>query len=114
MSGPRKTLDELIAEALERQERSRADVADLRTRQRDLERKRATRKKIVLGAGVQILVKMDSELRELLAKRLPAVITRPWDRALLPELFSDDAPADVHPARPLKDPGESPSGAAPS
>ena len=50
MRRPRKTLDELIGEAVERQERSRTDLADLRTRARILERKRDAHRKIVTGA----------------------------------------------------------------
>jgi hypothetical protein len=111
---PRRGLDHRIAQAYKRQEQSRAALAELKVREREEARKLDTRRKIVLGAGVLAIVNMNGEFRGQLARLLPAVITRPGDRAILPEFFPVPEPADAPPARPLKSPGEPPSGAAPA
>jgi hypothetical protein len=114
MSGPRKTLDDRIAEEQKRQEESRAALADLKARARLLDRKLDTRRKIILGAAVQAHAKLDARFREELRRAVLAAISRPQDRAVLPEFFPEPAPAPAPPARPLKAPGEPPQGAAPA
>ena len=117
MTGPRQTVEaiqQLIAEQLKRQEESRAAVADLRARARLLDRKLDTRRKIIAGAGLLASIKMDSAFREQARKALAAAITRPQDRALLHEFFPEAPSPPAPPSRPVKAPGEPPTGAAPA
>jgi len=135
MSGPRKTLDELIANALERQERSRADVADLRTRARILDRKKDAHRKVVAGATLLARVKANPHLRRAVHDDFNRAVIDPKRRAVIPDLLDEQAfqeamraaadkaaieakeEAEMQPTppmRPLKAPGETPSGAAPS
>jgi len=117
MSGPvktRETLLQQIADELKRQEQSRAALADLRARARILDRKLDTRRKIIAGAGLLAHAKLNRAFHEEARKALSAAVTRPQDRALLPEFFQDSAPGNTPPARPLKAPREPPSGAAPA
>ena len=114
MSEERKTLHQRIVEHLKRHEQSRAELADLKARAKDLDRKLDVRRKIIMGAAVQAHAKLNSAFREELRKAILAAVTRPHDRAILPEFFPEGAPAAPPPARPLKVPGESPTGAAPA
>jgi hypothetical protein len=114
MNGPRKTLHDRIGEELKRQEQSRAALADLKTRARELDRKYDVRRKIILGAAVQAHARLNSRFREELRKAVLAAITRPQDRAVLPEFFPETPPAPLPPARPPNSPGDPPSGAAPA
>jgi hypothetical protein len=111
---PLDLVDQQIADAVKRQERCRADVEILKRRSKLLQRKYEARQKIVLGVGVWKLTQMYSEFRDQLIKLLPLVITRPVDRAVLPEFFPDDPARTEPPARPPKKPGAPPSGAAPA
>ncbi len=110
---PLDLVDQQIADAVKRQERCRADVEILKRRSKLLQRKYEARQKIVLGVGVWKLTEMYSEVRDLLLKLLPTVITRPVDRAVLPDFFPDEPGAEP-PARPPKKRGEPPSGAEPA
>ncbi len=114
MNGLRKTLHERIMEEEKRHEESKAALADLKARARELDRKFDVRRKIILGAAVQAHAKVNSRFREELRRAVCAAITRPQDRAVLPEFFAESAPLPVPPARPSKPPGEPPSGAAPA
>ncbi len=91
MSGPRKTLDELIAEALERQERSKADVADLRTRATILKRKRDAHRKLVAGAHLLVRVKANPRLRRAVHDDFNQSVTNPKNRAVIPDLLDERA-----------------------
>lgn len=123
MSEDRKTLHQRIAELLKRHEQSRAELADLKARAKDLDRKLDVRRKIIMGAAVQAHAKLNSAFREELRKAILAGVTRQRDREILPEFFPEAAPppaplpppsAPAPPARPLKLPGEPPKGAAPA
>jgi len=121
MSEERKTLHQRIAELLKRHEQSKAELADLKARAKDLDRKLDVRRKIIMGAAVQAHAKLNSAFREELRKAILAGVTRQRDREILPEFFPEAAPAPppsppppAPPARPLKPPGEPPSGAAPA
>lgn len=113
MNGPRKTLQDRITEEEKRQEESRAALADLKARARELDRKFDVRRKIIAGAAVLAHARVNSRFREELRKAVLAAITRPQDRAVLPEFFAESPPAPVPPSRPFKSPGDPPSGAAP-
>ena len=114
MSEDRKTLHHRIAELLKRNEQSRAELADLRSRAKEADRRFEVRRKIVIGAAVQAHARVNSAFREELRKAILAAVTRPHDRAILPEFFPEGAPAPPPPARPLKVPAEPPSGPAPA
>ena len=116
MSEERKTLHQRIAELLKRHEQSRAELADLKARAKDLDRKLDVRRKIVMGAAVQAHAKLNSAFREELRKAILAGVTRQRDREILPEFFPQTAPppAPAPPARPPKPPGETPKGPAPA
>ena len=116
MSEERKTLHQRIAELLKRHEQSRAELADLKARAKDLDRKLDVRRKIVMGAAVQAHAKLNSAFREELRKAILAGVTRQRDREILPEFFPQTAPppAPAPPARPPKPPGEPPKGPAPA
>ena len=114
MNGPRKTLEDRIAEEEKRQADLRVAIADLKARARILDRKLDTRRKIVLGAAVQAHAKRDRAFLEVLAKVVRVAVIREQDRALLPEFFPSPPLAPSPPARPLKLPGDPPSGAAPA
>jgi hypothetical protein len=114
MSEDRKTLHQRIAELLKRHEEAKAELSQLRSRAKEADRRFEVRRKIVMGAAVQAHAKVNSAFREELRKAILAAVTRPHDRAILPEFFPEGAPAAPPPARPLKVPGESPTGAAPA
>lgn len=114
MNGPRKTLHDRIVEEKKRQEESRAALADLKARARLLDRKLDTRRKIIMGAAVQAHAKLNSRFRKELRKAVLAAISRPQDRAVLPEFFQAPDLPPGPPVRPPKPPGEPPSGAAPA
>jgi len=86
-SGLRKTVHERIAEEEKRQDDLRLAIADLKARARILDRKLDTRRKIIMGAAVEAHAKLNSRFREELRKAMLAAITRPQDRAVLPEFF---------------------------
>ena len=113
MSGPRKTLHDRIAEEEKRQEDLRLSIAALKARARTLDRKHETRRKIVLGAALEAHGKLNGAFHEAMAKALRAAV-RPRDRELLPEFFPELSQAPPPPTRPVKSPGEPPSGAAPA
>src|ERR1035438_8742859 len=122
MSEDRKTLHQRIAELLKRNEQSRAELADLRSRAKEADRRFEVRRKIIRGAAVQAHAKVNSGFREELRKAILAGVTRQRDREILPEFFPQTAPppaplpsppTPAPPARPLKPPGEPPKGAAP-
>jgi hypothetical protein len=114
MNGPRKSLNDRIADELKRQEELRLAIADLKVRAKLFDRKLDVRRKIILGAAVQAHAKLNGRFRDELRKAVLAAITRPQDMAVLPEYFPEAASAPMPPGRPLKPPEEPPSGAAPA
>ncbi len=111
---PRRGLDHRIAQATKRQEQSKAALADLKARERQLDRKLDTRRKIIAGATLFACAKANRAFHEQVCMAFQAANMRPQDRALLPEFFPSPEPEDVPPARPTKSPGQPASGAAPA
>ncbi len=115
MSGLRKTLHERIAEELKLQEQSKATLADLKARARELDRRLDVRRKIILGAAVQAHAKVNSRFREELRRAVLAAVNRPQDMSVLPEFFepseSQPRPQPQPPGRPPQPP-EQPAQAA--
>ena len=91
MSEERKTLHHRIAELLKRHEQSRAELADLKARAKEQDRKFDVRRKIILGAAVQAHAKLNSAFREELRKAVLAAVTRPHDRACAAGVFSAES-----------------------
>jgi hypothetical protein len=113
MSGLRKTLQERIEEELKRQEESRASLADLKARARELDRRLDVRRKIILGAAVQAHAKANSRFREELRRAVLAAVNRPQDMAVLPEFFEPSESQPRPPERPTQTSEQPPHAAAP-
>ena len=84
---PRRGLDHRIAQATKRQEQSKAALADLKARERQLDRKLDTRRKIIAGATLFACAKANRAFHEQVCMAFQAANMRPQDRALLPEFF---------------------------
>jgi hypothetical protein len=110
-SGLRKNVYERIAEEEKRQADLGKIIADLKARAKILDRKLDTRRKIIMGAAVQAHAKLNGRFREELRKAILAAVTRPQDRAVLPEFFASHQTAPTPTARPPGT-GESPAGKA--
>jgi hypothetical protein len=89
MNGPRKTLQDRIEEEQKRQEESRAALADLKARARESRPQTRCPPQDHPGAAVQAHAKLNGRFREELRKAVLAAITRPQDRAVLPEFFPE-------------------------
>lgn len=78
----RRTIEERLNELREREARLRCQQERLKARLGVEERKRDTRRRILLGSLV--LAKLESEpaLRAIVARELPGFLTRPSDREL--------------------------------
>jgi hypothetical protein len=113
MSGLRKTLQERIEEELKRQEESRASLADLKARARELDRRLDVRRKIILGAAVQAHAKLNSRFREELRRAVISAVNRPQDKAVLPEFFAASELQPNPPDHPTRPPEQPPQAAAP-
>jgi hypothetical protein len=111
---PRRGLDHRIAQAVKRQEQSKAALADLKARERELDRKLDTRRKIIAGATLFACARVNRAFHEQVCTAFQAANMRPEDRAFLPEFFPSPEPGEMPPPRPPKPPGEPPSGAAPA
>ncbi len=109
----RDTLEKQIREAQKRHEQSKADLASLQSRAKMLARKLDTRRKIIVGAGVFAHIAVSARFREQVGSAMQLAITRPQDRALLPEFFPEARAVPAPPARPPK-PEEPLSDAAPA
>ena len=113
MNGPRKSLQDRIAEEEKRQEELRVAIADLKARARTLDRKFEVRRKIVAGAAVFAHAKLNRVFAETLANVFRAAV-RPQDRVVLPEYFPAGNPEPAAPERPPNPPAGPASRTAPS
>jgi hypothetical protein len=103
-----------MAQAVKRHEQAKAAVADLKARERELDRKLDTRRKIIVGAALLACAKVNRAFHEQVCRAFQAANIRPQDRAILAEFFPSPEPGEMPPPRPPKPPGEPPSGAAPA
>lgn len=106
MAAARASLEERLAQIKAREERLRRERGRLQARLSSEERKRDTRRKILLGSLV--LARLDSEpaLRALMERELPGFLTRPEDRRLfegIVRLPGSAPPAGGPPAPPAVD-----------
>jgi hypothetical protein len=109
MNGPRKTLQERIAEELQHQEDSKRALMDLRAQLRERDRKKRNSRAIVRGLSAESYARNNPAFREQLDQATLGFVTRPYDRTLFPELFAatETAPPP-HPEEPPQ-PAQEPS-----
>ncbi|MEL6418316.1 MAG: mobilization protein [Pseudomonadota bacterium] len=83
MPRTKKPIDQQLAELADKEAQIKAKRADLRARQQAEDRKRDTRRKIVVGAVVMEHAEHDPQFMELLAHVLDRHVIRDTDRELL-------------------------------
>ena len=111
---PRRGLDRRIAQATKRQEQPKAALADLKARERQLDRRLDTRRKIIAGATLFACAKANRAFHEQVPVAFQAANMRPRTGRFCRSFFHRPSPEDVPPARPTKSPGQPASGAAPA
>ena len=87
---PRLSDEDRLKQLQQRRDQLNAQLAALEARNRQTEKKREDRRKILLGALVLADLPERPELRAWLTDRLPIFLTRPEDR----KLFADFLPPD--------------------
>ncbi len=91
---PRLTDEDRLKQLQQRRDQLNAQLAALEARNRQADKKRDDRRKILLGALVLADLQQRPELRAYLRERLPNFLTRPEDRKLFTDLFPpEDVPA---------------------
>jgi hypothetical protein len=83
----RKSSSERIAELAERKKQIEAKLAGLAARERQEERKRDTRRKVVVGAAVLAHAERDAEFSAKLRAVLAMAVLRPADREAITDLL---------------------------
>lgn len=78
----RRTIEERLLELREREARLRCQQERLKARLSVEERKRDTRRRILLGSLVLARLESEPELRAVVTRELPRFLTRPTDREL--------------------------------
>jgi hypothetical protein len=94
VSKPRKSLDEQLqafdeklAEADRKRDQIKARADAIRAKKVAEERKLDTRRKIVVGAAVMAYAELDPSFADRLQEILDVGVTRPVDRAAIPDLL---------------------------
>ena len=87
----RSSLEERLAKVREREARLKRERDWLVARLSTEERKRDTRRKILLGSLVLAKLEENLKLREFIARELPGFLGREEDRALFMELLGSGA-----------------------
>lgn len=82
-----KTIDDRIADVKARQAALAARLGQLQGKARTVERKRDTRRKIVVGAAVIAHMGHDADFAQLVATVLARNVLRPADRDVITELL---------------------------
>ena len=78
---PRKPIDQKIAQI-------QAQLADLKAKQSKTERAADTRRKVVLGAAVELVMQDDPEFRGRVVDILRSKVTRPIDQQAVAKWLS--------------------------
>ncbi len=91
MAHARKSLADQIAALKESERQTQARLAALLARQKTEERKRDTRRKIVVGGAGLTHAALHPAFAEALRDVLRAAVTRDIDRTLLADWLGDDA-----------------------
>ena len=94
--GKPKSLTERIATAKARQEKLAARLAELESKAKQQDRKRDTRRKILIGAAVLEELERRPEIAAYVRAMLHKAILRPQDRTLLADLIGPPAPPAVN------------------
>ena len=88
----KKTIEERIAAKRERQAQLAAQLAALEGRQKAADRKRDTRRKIVIGAAVLVEMELRPAVASYVREMLDKAVTRPQDREVIADLLSPPKP----------------------
>jgi len=91
MAHVRKTIEELIADEEKKSEQAKVRLAELKSRQRDEERKRDNHRKIVVGAAIMAHIKIDGRFRKDVQDALNLAVTDPKHRGVIPDLLNEQA-----------------------
>ncbi len=93
MPRPRKSLDDQLAELTRQQEQLTARRQSLEAIKKDADRKRDTRRKIVVGAAVLAHAELDPHFAEQLRDVLGRAVQRSIDRGVIADMLP---PASAH------------------
>ena len=85
---PRLSDEDRFKRLQQRRDQLNAKLAALEARNRQAEKKRDDRRKILLGALVMVDLPQRPELRAWLLERLPDFLTRPEDKKLFADLLT--------------------------
>lgn len=88
----KKSPSERIAQLEERKKQLEAKLASLNARERAGERKRETRRKIIVGGAVLAQAQHDPAFAALLREVLDKTVQRPTERAAIADLLPSVAP----------------------
>ena len=92
----RLTDEDRLKRLQQRRDQLNAQLAALEARNRQAEKKRDDRRKILLGTLVMTDLPERPELRAWLAKRLPGFLNRPEDKKLFVDLLTPDDETAPH------------------
>ena len=87
----RKTTAQLIADEEKKSEQLRARIDELKARQRVEERKKETRRKIIVGAGVIAHIRINPVFRKQVREALNLAVTDPKQKAEIRDLLEERA-----------------------
>jgi hypothetical protein len=87
----RRTASERIALLAEKKKHIEAELASLAAREREAERKRETRRKVIVGAAVLAHTDVDPEFLVTLRHVLNRAVQRPADRETIADLLGGEA-----------------------
>ena len=77
-----KTTKDKLADLMKKEAELKAQIQAIKARESEEERKRDTRRKILLGAMTQEMMNEGPEAKQRIMARLDKYLTRPDDRAL--------------------------------
>jgi len=100
MTAERRSLADRIADKKKREEQLRAEVAQLEARRKTEERKRDTRRKIVVGGAVLAHAEHDPAFRNHLQEALRKGVTRDIDKVVVADLLGEQAKRPSASAKP--------------
>ncbi|MDR3489819.1 MAG: hypothetical protein P4M05_33635 [Bradyrhizobium sp.] len=92
----KKELEDRIAALKDRQEKTAAKINALQAKAKGEERKKDTRRKIVVGGAILLAMEKDEELARAVRDVLARTVGRPIDRAVIADLlpYKAGSPAD--------------------
>ena len=93
-----KPITDKIAALKAKQEKLAAELSTLSAKAKTEERKRDTRRKILVGGAVLAAIDSDTGLADMVRLVLDMGITRPDDREMLADLLQEKAKAAASPA----------------